>query len=268
MCTGMIARVRCVMAASTAAGSRFSERSSISANTGVARSMAITLDDEMNEKLRGDHLVPGPHAVLERRVQAGGSAGAGDRVPDANAVGERPLERRHHRSLGEASRAQDIHHQLALPTVEVRAARVGSTGLSPPPQTHPATGAVIGYSSMSSKRASGRRRREEHILERLGDRAPAADLVIVDRRHRSDLGRRAAQEHLVGEVQVSAHQRAPLVPRSRAPWRSASGSTRVMPGRHESLVGGVCTTPSRTTNTFSPEPSASEPCSFSRIASS
>ena len=44
--------------------------------------------------------------------------------------------------------------------------------------------------------------------------------------------------------------------------------SRVMPGRHESLVGGVWSTPSRTTKTFSPEPSAIDPCSFRRIASS
>ena len=34
------------------------------------------------------------------------------------------------------------------------------------------------------------------------------------------------------------------------------------------MVGGVVSTPSRTTNTFSPEPSARKPCSFSRMASS
>ena len=59
----MIARVRGVMAASTAAGSRFSECSSMSANTGVARSMAITLDDAMNEKLEVITSSPGPTPV-------------------------------------------------------------------------------------------------------------------------------------------------------------------------------------------------------------
>ena len=32
--------------------------------------------------------------------------------------------------------------------------------------------------------------------------------------------------------------------------------SRVMPGRQDEVVGGVVSTPSRTTKTFSPEPSA------------
>ncbi len=44
--------------------------------------------------------------------------------------------------------------------------------------------------------------------------------------------------------------------------------SRVMPGRQDDVVGGVDSTPSRTTKTFSPEPSARKPCSFRRIASS
>ena len=51
MWIGTIARVRGVIAASTAAGSTFSVRSSMSAKTGVARSWRITLAEAMNEKL-------------------------------------------------------------------------------------------------------------------------------------------------------------------------------------------------------------------------
>ena len=49
---------------------------------------------------------------------------------------------------------------------------------------------------------------------------------------------------------------------------SVSTASRVMPGRHDDVVGGVESTPSCTTNTFSPEPSARKPCSLRRIASS
>ena len=43
---------------------------------------------------------------------------------------------------------------------------------------------------------------------------------------------------------------------------------RVMPSRQPACVGGVVSTPSRTMNTFSPDPSVMKPCSFSMMASS
>src|SRR6202050_2057809 len=50
MCTGRIARVRCVIAACAAAGSRLSVTGSMSANTGRARSYSAALADATNEK--------------------------------------------------------------------------------------------------------------------------------------------------------------------------------------------------------------------------
>ena len=49
MCTGTIARVRGVIAASTAAGSRLKVAASMSANTGRARSNSTTLAEATNE---------------------------------------------------------------------------------------------------------------------------------------------------------------------------------------------------------------------------
>src|SRR5438067_7654335 len=60
MCTGMIAFVRGVIASSTAAGSTLKVRSSISANTGFARSNRITLAEATNEKLDVITSSPGP----------------------------------------------------------------------------------------------------------------------------------------------------------------------------------------------------------------
>ena len=58
-----------------------------------------------------------------------------------------------------------------------------------------------------------------------------ADLVVVDRPHRRHLGRRAAHEHLVGEVQVGADQR--LLEHRRSRGRAAIWmiESRVIPCR-------------------------------------
>ena len=68
---------------------------------------------------------------------------------------------------------------------------------------------------------------------------PRADLVIVDRADRRDLGRRAREEDLVGEVEVGAHEPRPRAPRSPMPRAMRMTVSRVMPGRHEAVVGGV-----------------------------
>ena len=63
---------------------------------------------------------------------------------------------------------------------------------------------------------------EETLLQRLGDR-PAravADRDLVDRADRRDLDRRAAEEHLVGQVEELARQRLPRGPRSRGRARA------------------------------------------------
>jgi len=60
MCTGMIALVRGVMAASTAAGSTLNVCSSISANTGVACWNRITFADATNENELVITSSPGP----------------------------------------------------------------------------------------------------------------------------------------------------------------------------------------------------------------
>ena len=71
MCTGMIAFVRGVIAASTAAGSTLNVSSSISANTGFARSSRITLAEATNEKLDVIDLVARAEAeAVQRHVQA------------------------------------------------------------------------------------------------------------------------------------------------------------------------------------------------------
>src|SRR6478736_3858143 len=48
---------------------------------------------------------------------------------------------------------------------------------------------------------------EEHLLDLLGDRAAPADLLTVHRCDRRHLGSGAAQEGLIREIEIGAHQR-------------------------------------------------------------
>ncbi len=152
MWIGTIARVRGVIAASTAAGSTFSVRSSMSAKTGVARSCRITLADAMNEKLDVIDLVPRLEAeAVERDVEARRPARAGDGEARPDPVGERALERRHHLAARQRVRAQHVHHQLPLTLPDV-----GAGERDRPGRHHAAgqTAARTGYSSRSANRSS------------------------------------------------------------------------------------------------------------------
>src|SRR5688572_11963081 len=48
--------------------------------------------------------------------------------------------------------------------------------------------------------------REVGLLDLAGDLARLADLAVVDRAHRHDLGRGAGEERLVGRIEVAAEQ--------------------------------------------------------------
>ena len=106
MCTGSSARVRPVIAAAAASGSRFSVRGSMSTNTGRARSNRITLALATNENGDVIDLVAVGHAHgAQREVQRGGAGGDGARVAGADPRRERLLERRHPRPQRELARS-------------------------------------------------------------------------------------------------------------------------------------------------------------------
>ena len=108
-CTGMIARVRGVMAASSACGSMLRVSSSTSTNTGFAPTRITTLALAANVIAGTITSSPGPDAAgLQRDLQRRG--GGGERAHDAPAeiVGQSALELLHLRPAGDPARAQDF----------------------------------------------------------------------------------------------------------------------------------------------------------------
>src|SRR6185437_1405390 len=203
MCTGMIAFVRGVIAASTAAGSTLKVRSSISANTGFARSNRITLAEATNEKLDVITSSPGP---MPRRCSATCSPAV-------------PLEQAMACCVPTRSAKACSNCGPTGPQARLSERRTSSTSSSSRPSMY---GRARGIERVVTTALDGRADRvleqvgealvlpaddgEERVLDLFRDRSATADVVIVDRRHRRHLGGRAAEEHLVAEVEVGAHQ--------------------------------------------------------------
>ena len=72
-----------------------------------------------------------------------------------------------------------------------------------------------------------------------GPRAAGADLDLVDRPNRRDLGGRADEEHFVGDVEHLARQVLLLAPWRPRSWASVMMLSRVMPGSTDAESGGV-----------------------------
>src|SRR5262245_61461802 len=203
MCTGMIAFVRGVIAASTAAGSTLNVRSSISANTGFARSNRITLADATNEKLDVITSSPGP---TPRRCRATCSPAV-------------PLEQATACCAPTRSANARSNAGPTGPQARLSDRSTSRTSSSSRPSRY---GRASGIERVVTTALDGRADRvleqvgealvlpaddgEERVLDLLRDRAARAGRMIVDRRHRRHLRSRAAEEHLVAEVEVGAHQ--------------------------------------------------------------
>src|SRR6185312_13531773 len=199
MCTGMIAFVRGVITASSPAGSRLNVRSSISANTGFARSNRITFAEATNEKLDVISSSPGP---TPRRC----SATCSPAVPLEQAIACCAPTR----SAKARSNAGPTGPQARLSD-----RRTSRTSSSSRPSMN---GRASGIERVVTTVLDGRADRvleqvgeplvlpaddgEERVLDLLGDRAAGAGGMVVHRRHRRDLGRRAAEKHLVAEIEV------------------------------------------------------------------
>src|SRR5689334_17114575 len=207
MCTGRIALVRGVIAASTAAGSRFSVCGSMSANTGVACWNSAALAEATNENPDVTTSSPGP--TLRRARPACSPA-----VPLEQATANRLP----------ATAANDSSNRASIgPSASVPERSTSSTSSSSRASIDGrARGMVRVMTTAIALRADGRRGRifeelapallaprddvEEDALQVGGDRPTAAALLVVDRCHRRHLGGRAAEEHLVGVVQIGANK--------------------------------------------------------------
>src|SRR6476646_8228970 len=213
MCTGMIARVRGVIAASTASGSRLKVRSSISANTGLARWNSTTLAEAMNENDEVITSSPGPIpscAIQACRPAVPLEQATAWRVPatSANASSNRRiigpsarLPDRSTSSTSSSSRPSRYGRASGIWRTATTSARPWSPGSRPHRCRHGIL-EELGEALVAALHGG-----EEHLLDLARDRAAAADVLAVDRRDRRHLGGRAAQERLVGEVEVGANQR-------------------------------------------------------------
>jgi hypothetical protein len=101
----------------------------------------------------------------------------------------------------------------------------------------------------------------------IGPTSPEPSGPVVDLDHRGDLDAGAAQEHLVGDVQLRPVDRADL-DGDRSFSSISKIALRVTPSRMSSFTGGVRTTPSRTTKRFAAEASFTWPSAVRTIASS
>src|SRR5690348_6076396 len=198
MCTGMIAFVRGVIASSRAAGSRLNVRSSISANTGFARSNRITLAEATNEKLEVITSSPGPTpsrcratcrpaVPLEQAIaccvptrSAKPRSNAGPTGPHARLSDRRTSSTSSSSRLSRYGRARGMERVVTMALDRCADGILEQVG-----------------EALVLPADDG----EERLLDLLRDRAARAGGMVVDRCHRRHLRGRAAQEHLVAEVE-------------------------------------------------------------------
>src|SRR6478735_7930754 len=207
MCTGRIARVRDVIAASTAAGSRFSVSGAMSANTGAACWNNAALAEATNENPDVTTSSPGPMPSRARhacRPAVPLEQATENRLPDA-AANDSSNRASIGPSASEPERSTSSTSSSSRASIDGRASgmvRVMTTAIAL--RADGCRGRI--FEELAPSLLATRDHVEEHTLQVRGDGAAPAAGLVVDRRHRRHLGGRAAQEHLVRVVEVRAHQ--------------------------------------------------------------